>query len=286
MSVVLSKIKIILEMIKFEHTIFALPFAFTGALLALDGLPSLEQVIWIIAAMVGARSAAMGFNRWADRDIDSENPRTKTRALPLGLVTPAQVLAFIIVSSGLLVLAAYMLNPLSFMLAPVALAIVFFYSYTKRFTFLSHAFLGLAISGAPMGAWIAVTGRFEFPALVLGVAVLFWLVGFDILYALQDLEFDRKAGLHSVPQRFGVRTSLLISRTAHLVTMLCLFWIYVLLPVGLVYLLGVLVATGLIIYEHSLVKESDLSKLNIAFFNMNGYISVTIFIFTLLDVLL
>ena len=286
MSVVLSKIKIILEMIKFEHTIFALPFAFTGALLALDGLPSLEQVIWIIAAMVGARSAAMGFNRWADRDIDSENPRTKTRALPLGLVTPAQVLAFIVVSSGLLVLAAYMLNPLSFMLAPVALAIVFFYSYTKRFTFLSHAFLGLAISGAPMGAWIAVTGRFEFPALVLGVAVLFWLVGFDILYALQDLEFDRKAGLHSVPQRFGVRTSLLISRTAHLVTMLCLFWIYVLLPVGMVYLLGVLVAMGLIIYEHSLVKESDLSKLNIAFFNMNGYISVTIFIFTLLDVLL
>ncbi|MBS1243118.1 MAG: ubiA [Nitrospirae bacterium] len=161
MSVVLSKIKIILEMIKFEHTIFALPFAFTGALLALDGLPSLEQVIWIIAAMVGARSAAMGFNRWADRDIDSENPRTKTRALPLGLVTPAQVLAFIVVSSGLLVLAAYMLNPLSFTLAPVALAIVFFYSYTKRFTFLSHAFLGLAISGAPMGAWIAVTGRFE-----------------------------------------------------------------------------------------------------------------------------
>jgi 4-hydroxybenzoate polyprenyltransferase len=286
MSVVLSKITIILEMIKFEHTIFALPFAFTGALLALDGLPSLEQVIWIIAAMIGARSAAMGFNRWADRDIDVQNPRTKTRALPLGLVTPAQVLAFIIVSSGLLVLAAYMLNPLSFTLAPVALAIVFFYSYTKRFTFLSHAFLGLAISGAPMGAWIAVTGRFEFPALVLGVAVLFWLVGFDILYALQDLEFDRKAGLHSVPQRFGTRTSLLISRTAHLVTMLCLFWIYFLLPVGLVYLLGVLAAMGLIIYEHSLVKEDDLSKLNMAFFNMNGYISVTIFIFTLLDVLL
>jgi 4-hydroxybenzoate polyprenyltransferase len=282
----LDRIKIILEMIKFEHTIFALPFAFTGALLALDGLPSLEQAIWIVVAMVGARSAAMGFNRWADRDIDAENPRTKTRALPLGLVTPPQVLAFIIVSSGLLVLAAYMLNPLSFSLSPVALAIVCFYSYTKRFTFLSHAFLGLAISGAPMGAWIAVTGRFEFPALVLGVAVLFWLVGFDILYALQDLEFDQKAGLHSVPQRFGIRTSLLISRTAHLVTMLSLFWIYVLLPVGLLYLLGVLVAMGLIIYEHSLVKESDLSKLNIAFFNMNGYISVTIFVFTLLDVLL
>lgn len=282
----LSKFKIILEMIKFEHTIFALPFAFTGALLALGSLPSLRQSFWIVAAMVGARSAAMGFNRWADRDIDAENPRTKTRALPLGLVTPTQVLAFIIVSSALLMFAAYMLNPLSFMLAPLALAIVFFYSYTKRFTFLSHAVLGLAIAGAPMGAWIAVTGRFEFPSLVLGLAVLSWLVGFDILYALQDMDFDRTAGLHSVPQRFGVRTSLLISRSAHLVTLSCLFWLYTILPVGMTFLLGVLIAMGLIIYEHSLVREDDLSKLNIAFFNMNGYISVTIFLFTLLDVLL
>ena len=282
----LERIKVILEMIKFEHTIFALPFAFTGALLALGGLPSLRQAFWIVVAMVGARSAAMGFNRWADRDIDAENPRTRTRALPLGLVTPAQVLAFIIVSSAVLVLAAYMLNPLAFTLSPFALVIVFFYSYTKRFTFLSHAFLGLAISGAPMGAWIAVTGRFEFPALVLGCAVLSWLVGFDILYALQDREFDRTAGLHSVPQRFGIRTSLLISRFAHLVTMACLFLLYLLLPVGMTYLLGVLVALGLIVYEHSLVREDDLSRLNIAFFNMNGYISVTIFLFTLLDVLL
>ena len=282
----LDRFKIILEMIKFEHTIFALPFAFTGALLALGGLPSLRQAFWIVVAMVGARSAAMGFNRWADRDIDAENPRTMTRALPLGLVTPAQVLAFIAVSAALLVFAAYMLNPLSFKLAPLAIAIVFFYSYTKRFTFLSHAFLGLAIAGAPMGAWIAVTGRLEFPALVLGLAVLSWLVGFDILYALQDREFDQGAGLHSVPQRFGVRTSLLISRLAHLVPMTCLFQLYALLPVGMTYLLGVLIALGLIVYEHSLVREDDLSKLNIAFFNMNGYISVTIFLFTLLDVLL
>jgi 4-hydroxybenzoate polyprenyltransferase len=282
----LDRIKIILEMIKFEHTIFALPFAFTGALLALDGLPTLAQAIWIIVAMVGARSAAMGFNRWADRDIDAENPRTKTRALPAGLVSPAQVLLFIIVSSAMLVLAAYMLNPLSFALSPVALIIVFFYSYTKRITFLSHAFLGLAIAGAPMGAWIAVTGRFEFPALVLGLAVLFWLVGFDILYALQDMEFDRTAGLHSIPQRFGIRTSLWISRSSHCITLLCLFWLFELLPVGMVYLLGVIIALCLIVYEHSLVKENDLSKLNMAFFNMNGYISVTIFMFTLLDVLL
>jgi len=280
-----DRIKIILEMIKFEHTIFALPFAFTGALLALGGLPSVRQVFWIVIAMVGARSAAMGFNRWADRTIDADNPRTRTRALPAGLVTSGQVLLFIIVSSAVLVLAAAMLNPLAFALSPVALAVVFFYSYTKRFTFLSHAFLGLAISGAPLGAWIAVSGRLEFPALVLGLAVLFWLLGFDILYALQDMEFDRTAGLHSIPQRFGVRTSLRISRAAHGVTMVLLLWIYHLLPVGPLYLAGVVVALGLILYEHSLVREDDLSKLNIAFFNMNGYISVTIFIFTLLDVL-
>ncbi len=282
----LNRIKIILEMIKFEHTIFALPFAFTGAVLAAAGLPPWRTVFWITLAMVGARSAAMGFNRWADRKIDAANPRTKTRALPLGLVTPAQVVLFIIVSSALLVLAAYMLNPLSFSLSPVALAIVFFYSYTKRFTFLAHAFLGLAISGAPMGAWIAVTGRLELPTLVLGLAVLFWLVGFDILYALQDMDFDRQAGLHSVPQRFGVRTSLRISRVAHGLTMAGLFLLYGLLPVGTPYLIGVCIALGLIIYEHSLVREKDLSKLNMAFFNMNGYISVTVFVFTLVDVLL
>jgi 4-hydroxybenzoate polyprenyltransferase len=282
----IKRIKIILEMIKFEHTVFALPFAFTGALLALGRLPSWEQVFWIIVAMVGARSAAMGFNRWADRHIDAANPRTKTRALPLGLVTPRQVLFFIVASSALLILAAYMLNPLSFYLSPLALAIVFFYSYTKRFTFLAHAFLGLAISGAPMGAWIAVTGQFELPTLVLGLAVLFWLLGFDILYALQDMHFDREAGLHSIPSRFGVRASLRISRASHAITMIALFLLYELLPVGAPYLTGVFISLGLIIYEHTLVREGDLSKLNMAFFNMNGYISVTIFIFTLLDVLM
>jgi len=281
----LNRIRIILEMIKFEHTIFALPFAFTGALLALGGLPTGQQAFWIVMAMVGARSAAMGFNRWADRHIDAENPRTRTRALPAGLVTSGQVLLFIAVSAAVLVLAAYMLNPLAFALSPVALAIVFLYSYTKRFTFLSHAVLGLAISGAPLGAWIAVTGRIELPALVLALAVLFWLLGFDILYALQDLEFDRQKGLHSIPQRFGVRTSLRIARSAHALTMAGLTSLYVLLPVGMFYVIGVLIALGLIVYEHTLVKEGDLSKLDLAFFNMNGWISVTIFAFTLLDVL-
>ncbi|MGC1456497.1 MAG: UbiA-like polyprenyltransferase [Nitrospirota bacterium] len=282
----LNKIRIILEMIKFEHTIFALPFAFTGALLAARGLPAWSTVLWIVVAMVGARSAAMGFNRWADRAFDAENPRTSMRALPRGQVTPAQVILFTAASSALLIYAAYRLNTLSFVLSPVALAVVFFYSYTKRFTFLSHAFLGLAICLAPIGSWIAVTGKIEAPALVLGAAVLFWLLGFDVLYALQDMDFDRKAGLHSIPQQFGIGRSLWISRGSHAITMAALFSLYVLLSLHWYYLAGVIIAFCMIIYEHTLVKEDDLSKLNMAFFNMNGYISVTIFVFTLLDVLL
>jgi 4-hydroxybenzoate polyprenyltransferase len=282
----LEKIKIILEMIKFEHTIFALPFAFTGALLAARGVPPLSTILWITVAMAGARSAAMGFNRWADRDFDARNPRTSMRALPKGLVTPAQVILFTAVSSILLIFAAYRLNTLSFMLSPLALGIVFFYSFTKRFTFLSHAFLGVAISLAPIGAWIAVTGRIEAPSFVLGAAVLFWLLGFDVLYALQDMDFDRKTGLHSIPQRFGIGRALWISRVSHAVTMSALFWLYALLSLGWSFLAGVIIALCLIIYEHTLVKENDLSRLNMAFFNMNGYISVTILMFTLLDVLL
>jgi 4-hydroxybenzoate polyprenyltransferase len=281
-----NKIKIILEMIKFEHTLFALPFAFTGALLAARGIPPGRTILWIIVAMVGARSAAMGFNRWADRKIDAENPRTKDRALPKGLVTPAQVIVFIVVSSAVLIFAAFMLNPLSFYLSPVALVIVFFYSYTKRFTFLSHAFLGLGISGAPLGAWIAVTGKLEMPAIVLGLAVLFWLLGFDVLYALQDLEFDRGKGLHSIPQQFGIRRSLWISRASHAVTMVALFWLAWLLSLGWLYITGVFVSLCLMVYEHTLVREDDLSKLNFAFFNMNANISIAIFCFTLLDTIL
>jgi 4-hydroxybenzoate polyprenyltransferase len=281
----IKKTRIILEMIKFEHTIFALPFAFMSAILAARGLPSWHDIFWITVAMVGARSAAMGFNRWADHTFDAANPRTKERALPLGLVTPRQVLVFTAVSSGMLMFAAFMLNLLTFYLSPVALAIVFFYSYTKRFTFLSHAFLGLALSLAPIGAWIAITGELDAPALVLGAAVLFWLVGFDILYSLQDIDFDKEAGLHSVPRRFGVRYSLWISRASHAVTITALFSLPFFLPLGFFYFVGIFAALGLILYEHSLVKEGDLSMLNVAFFNMNGYISVTVFVFTLLDAL-
>jgi 4-hydroxybenzoate polyprenyltransferase len=254
--------------------------------MAARGLPSWSQVLWITLAMVGARSAAMGFNRWADRKFDAENPRTKSRALPRGLVSPTQVIVFTAISSALLIFAAYQLNLVAFYLSPFALGIVFFYSYTKRFTFLSHAFLGLAIAGSPLGAWIAVTGRIEFGALVLGIAVLFWLLGFDVLYALQDVDFDSKAGLHSIPQRFGTRNSLWIARVSHAITIGALFWLPSLLPLGWYYIGGVLIALCLIVYEHSLVRGGDLSKLNVAFFNMNGYISVTIFVFTLLDVLL
>lgn len=281
----IKKTRIILEMIKFEHTIFALPFAFTSAVLAAGGLPPWNKVLWITVAMVGARSAAMGFNRWADHKFDAENPRTKKRALPLGLVTPAQVLVFTAASATMLVFAALMLNPLSFYLSPVALVIVLFYSYTKRFTFLSHAFLGLALSLAPIGAWIAITGELDAPALVLGAAVLFWLVGFDILYSLQDIDFDKQAGLHSIPRRFGVRYSLYVSRASHAVTITALFLLPFLLPLGFFYFVGIFAALGLILYEHSLVKEDDLSMLNVAFFNMNGYISITVFVFTLLDAL-
>ncbi len=282
----LKKVKIILEMIKFEHTIFALPFAFTGALLAARGVPPLRVILWITVAMFGARSAAMGFNRWADRKFDAANPRTSNRALPLGLVSPGQVVLFTFASSVLLVLAAYMLNPLAFYLSPVALAIVFFYSYTKRFSYLSHLFLGFAISGAPLGAWIAVAGRLDAPAIVLGLAVVFWLTGFDTLYALQDMVFDRKAGLYSIPQRFGIRRSLWISRAAHMITMASLFYLGSLLSLGWFYYTGVVISLVLIVYEHALIRENDLSKLNFAFFNMNGYISMTIFIFTLLDMLM
>ena len=235
----LNKIRIILEMIKFEHTIFALPFAFTAALLAAHGLPPWRTIILIIVAMVGARSAAMGFNRWADRKIDAQNPRTKNRALPLGLVSPVQVMLFTIISSFLLVIAAYMLNPLAFALSPLALGIVFLYSYTKRFTFLSHVVLGIAISGAPLGAWIAVSGAIDLPAVVLAIAVVFWLTGFDTLYALQDREFDKKAGLHSIPQRFGVKRALWIARASHAITMTALFALGAMLHLGWLYLAGV-----------------------------------------------
>lgn len=280
---VFEKIKVILEMIKFSHTVFALPFAFMGAILSARGIPSPTKIFWILIAMVGARSAAMFLNRLIDWRIDALNPRTKDRAIPKGLVTPVQTVILIIASFVVFFLAAYMLNELCFKLAPIAMGILILYSYTKRFTWLSHFVLGIALSMAPIGAWIAVTGKFELPAFILGLAVVFWLSGFDILYALQDIEFDKKMGLYSIPRFLGIKKSLWLSRGFHLTMIILLLLLYPIMALGKFYLIGIIAASGLLIYEHSLIKEHDLSKINIAFFNANAYVSLCIFIFTLID---
>jgi 4-hydroxybenzoate polyprenyltransferase len=270
-------------MIKFSHSVFALPFALTSAIIAADGLPSLRQIFWITVAMVGARSGAMGFNRIIDRKIDAANPRTKGRELPSGKVKVRDALVFSLLSLSVFVLAAYMLNPLCFKLSPVAIAVIVLYSYTKRFTWASHFVLGVALSAAPVGAWIAIRGTFDVEILPLALAVVCWLPGFDILYALQDLEFDKSHGLYSIPVRFGVKKALVLSRLLHALTWGFLFMTGIIFDLGTVYWIGIFLVAGLFIYEHSLVKVNDLSRLNMAFFNMNGYISVTVFVFTLFD---
>ena len=276
----IRRIKIILEMIKFPHTVFALPFAFTGAVLAAGGLPSWDKILWITLAMVGARSGAMGMNRLLDAEIDARNPRTKMRAIPAGLLTKSQVGIFSIASYALLVVAAYMLNHLCFILSPVVIAVLTFYSFTKRFTWASHLFLGLALGLAPVGAWAAIRGTIEFPAVILALSVLLWVAGFDILYALQDLDFDKSEGLHSIPRYIGINNSLWAARLLHALAIAGLLTIYPQMGLNFIYLLGVLAAAGMLIYEHMLMRGGDLRKLDAAFFSMNGYISVTIFIFT------
>jgi len=283
MSSVAGKIVLYLRMIKFPHSIFALPFAFTGAVIAAEGIPSLREIVWITVAMVGARSGAMGLNRVIDRKIDRENPRTKNRELPKGEIRLSEAILFTGVSIAIFIFAAYMLNPLCLKLSPIALAVLFIYSYTKRFTWTTHFVLGLALSAAPLGAWIAVRGTFDTEIIPMGIAVIFWLAGFDTLYALQDIEFDKSHGLYSIPKRFGIKNALLLARLFHLITFIMLITTGVLFKVGIFYWLGMMIVAGLFIYEHSLVKQSDLNKLDIAFFNMNGYISITVFIFTLMD---
>lgn len=280
---VINRVVLYLKMIKFSHSVFALPFAFTGAIMAASGIPSPAQVFWIVVAMVGARSGAMGLNRIIDRHIDKENPRTKNREIPSGKISVFDASVFTAASLLLLVAAAYKLNPLCFKLAPVAIIVLFLYSYTKRFTWMSHFILGIAISAAPLGSWIAIRGSLDPAIFFLSLAVVFWLAGFDVLYAMQDLEFDRRHGLYSVPQRFGIKKALLLSRVFHAIAVGLLISTGVILRLGLFYWAGMTVVLTLFIYEHSLVKSDDLSKLNTAFFNMNGYISVTVFLFTLLE---
>ena len=280
-----EKIALYLKMIKFSHSIFALPFAFTAALMAASGIPSLKQIFWIVVAMVSARSGAMGLNRIIDIKIDAANPRTANRELPSGKIKTSNAVLFALISFAVLIFAAYMLNPLCLKLSPIAVAVLFIYSYTKRFTWLSHIVLGIAISAAPLGAWIAVRGTFNAEILPVAFAVIFWLAGFDVLYALQDIEFDRSLGLYSIPARFGIKDSLLFSRIFHVIAWGLLALTGLFFNLGIFYWIGITAAGGLFIYEHSLVKHDDLSKLDMAFFNMNGYISMTVFVFTLLDYL-
>lgn len=278
-----QKAVLYLKMIKFSHSVFALPFALTSAFIAARGLPQAGILFWIIAAMVSARTAAMGLNRIIDREIDRANPRTAGREMPSGIVGFWEAALFVAISVAGFILAAYMLNPLCLKLSWIALAFIFLYSYTKRFTWLSHFVLGVTISGAPVGAWIAVTGGFDARILLLGFAVVFWLAGFDILYALQDVEFDAAYGLYSVPQRFGIRASLLISRLCHFATWLLLLLTGIKFNIPLPFYGGVSITAILLLYEHLLVKPGDLSRLDKAFFNMNGYISITVFVFTALS---
>jgi len=273
-------------MIKWEHSIFALPFALCGAMLAAGGFPSVHQLLWIIVAMVAARSAAMAFNRWADAAIDAANPRTSTRALPAGHLSPTFVVAFVVVSSGVFVLAASQLNRLTLLLSPVALVVLLLYSYTKRVTRWSHLVLGFALGIAPAAAWIAVRGSLDPRILLLTAAVTFWVGGFDVLYACQDYEFDQQAGLHSVPRFIGIRGALRVARGFHLLMVGFLVALLLAFGMGKLALLGVLVVILLLLYEHSLVKADDLSKLNAAFFTMNGVVSVVFFLFVAADLLL
>ena len=279
-----ARVAVFLEMIKFSHTIFALPFAFTGALLAARGLPTLSQVFWIVCAMVGARTAAMGLNRVIDAEIDGRNPRTSGRAIPAGLLGRGAVLFFIVLSVLLMLFAARMLNPLCLYLSPLALGFILLYSYCKRFTALAHVVLGICLAGAPLGAWIAIRGSADLPAFMLAGAVLFWVAGFDILYALQDMDFDRRSGLHSIPAKLGVNGSLWTARVFHLATCGFLLALYLYMGLGPFFLAGIIATCGMLLYEHYLLRGGDLDCLDAAFFNMNGYISVTLFAAALLDV--
>jgi len=273
-----SKLRITLEMIKVEHSVFALPFALTGAMLAAQGWPRWRQVFWIVVAMVGARSAAMAFNRIADREFDARNPRTEKRALPAGHLTLGFAAAFTAVSAALLVLAAWELNPLAFKLSPVALALLLLYSYTKRFTLLSHIVLGMCLGLSPVAAWIALRGDVSWSVILLGVAVTLWVAGFDIIYACQDVAFDRAANLHSIPKKFGIAAALYASASLHVLMLALLVIVAQMSGLGWLALAGLMLVAALLAYEHLLVKPSDLSRLNAAFFTINGYISVLFFL--------
>jgi 4-hydroxybenzoate polyprenyltransferase len=282
----LKSARITLEMIKWEHSVFALPFALCGAMLAARGIPAPHQLLWIIVAMIAARSAAMAFNRLADASLDAANPRTQARALPAGALTSNFVRSFVVLSSAIFVVAAWELNRLALMLSPVALAVILFYSYTKRWTRWSHLVLGFALGIAPAAAWIAVRGSLDSRILLLTAAVTFWVGGFDVLYACQDYVFDQQAGLHSIPRHCGIAQSLWIARILHLLMLALLALLIFAFGLGPLAMIGVGAVLVLLAYEHSLVSKADLTRLNAAFFTMNGVIAVVFFIFLALDLIL
>jgi len=284
-----EKIKTLLEMIKFSHTIFAFPFALMGvvlASLARGKVPGFGQVFWVCVAMVGARTTAMGLNRLIDAKIDAKNPRTADRHIPAGKVSIWEAALFILVALIIFLFAAWMLNPLCLKLAPIVVGFFVLYSYCKRFTHFAHVVLGLCLAAAPIGAWVALRGDLGWPVISLGIAVLFWVSGFDVFYALQDYDYDIEHDLHSVPSRLGKEKSFLLVRIFHGLMLLFLLLVLPGSGLGWIYFSGVVVVAGLLVYEHLLVNPDDLSKLDAAFFNMNGYISVTIFAFTLIDALI
>jgi len=284
-----EKIKTLLEMIKFSHTIFAFPFALMGvvlASLASGKVPGFGQVFWVCVAMVGARTTAMGLNRLIDAKIDAKNPRTADRHIPAGKVSIWEAALFILVALIIFLFAAWMLNPLCLKLAPIVVGFFVLYSYCKRFTHFAHVVLGLCLAAAPIGAWVALRGDLGWPVISLGIAVLFWVSGFDVFYALQDYDYDIEHDLHSVPSRLGKEKSFLLVRIFHGLMLLFLLLVLPGSGLGWIYFSGVVVVAGLLVYEHLLVNPDDLSKLDAAFFNMNGYISVTIFAFTLIDALI
>lgn len=283
----IRKLKIFLEMIKFEHTIFALPFAYIGALLGsvtMDlKLPSWAEIGWITLAMFGARTAAMGLNRLIDQAIDAKNPRTEKRALPAGLLKAGEVALFVIISFILLFIAASRLNPICMKLMPIAVFMLVIYSYSKRFTWLCHVVLGLTIGLAPLGGWVAVTGHFAAPAWVLYIGIVFWLAGFDTIYALQDFEFDRRERIHSIPARFGIAGALKLAKLFHLITAACFITLYMMTDLSWLYLIGIVLSIVILFYEHLILKPDDMSRLQTAFFTMNGSLSIVMLGFTLLD---
>jgi 4-hydroxybenzoate polyprenyltransferase len=279
----MQRLKLLLDMIKFEHTIFALPFALLALFLASDGLPATRTLLWIVVAMVGARTTAMTMNRIADRDVDAANPRTRMRHLPAGSVRLRDAWILCIAGAILLIVAAWQLNRLALLLSPLALAIVWSYTWTKRFTAASHLWLGVALALAPLGAWIAARGRLEMPAVWLAIGVLFWVAGFDTIYACQDVEFDRGHKLHSLPARLGPRNALRLARAFHVLMLAAFTALGIVLHAGFLYWIGLAAILGLVIVQHSLVRAADLRHIDVAFFNVNSIVGALLLVFALAD---